>query len=73
MNLLFDMVGRWPYNPAHTEADAQRWGELTEWEERALELTGPALTRLYWTTIVVTVAAALWFGRNWIGAVWAAI
>ena len=55
------------------EADAQRWGELTEWEERALELTGPALTRLYWTTIVVTVAAALWFGRNWIGAVWAAI
>ena len=44
-------------------ADAQRWGELTEWEERALDLVGPALTRLYWTTVIVAVAAAIWFAR----------
>ena len=49
------------------EADAQRWGELTEWEERALDLVGPALTRLYWTTVIVAVAAAIWFARGPLG------
>lgn len=55
------------------EADMQRWGELEEWEERALDLVGPALTRIFWMTVVVSIAAAIWVGRNWIGALWAAI
>lgn len=55
------------------EADARRWGEFTEWEERALETVGPALTRLYWTTVIVAVAAAIWFTRDWITAVWAVV
>lgn len=49
------------------EADAQRWGELTDWEERALDLVGPALTRLYWTTIAVTIAAVIWVAREPLG------
>ena len=56
-----------------SEADMQRWGELEEWEERALDLVGPALTRIFWMTVIVSIAAAIWVGRNWIGALWAAI
>ena len=56
-----------------SEADIQRWCELEEWEERALDLVGPALARIFWVTVIVSIAAAIWVGRNWIGALWAAI
>ena len=49
------------------EADARRWGELTEWEERALDLVGPALRRITWATIIVVVAAAIWVARGPLG------